>query len=283
MADDLFDLRDYREFVLRVFALHGERQRWTYSKAAKFCGVQPTYFSNVLKGRADFSEDQVFLLCEYLKLDAIASEFLQLCHRYQRSQQKRRRDLLLAQLSALAERARSRAQRLAAEPVTLSSSSNDLLFYLDPRHQLLWLALGLEPRLENLHKVGQALGISAANTEQLLELLQSTGRIRTEKDKFVKARVQSHLGADSPLVGIHQEALRRLSLERMRALGRDEFQSLSATFTASKKDRVAIQEIMSTAMENLRRLIQLSTHKDDSLFQVHIDTFSWFERDALKF
>ena len=63
-----YKTQDYRELIDFAFKEDIAGPKRTFASAASYCKVQPTYFSNVLKGRADFSEDQIYSLCEYLEL-----------------------------------------------------------------------------------------------------------------------------------------------------------------------------------------------------------------------
>lgn len=277
-----YEIEDYKRLIQYLFDSRGKFANWTYSKAARFCGVQPTYFSNVLKDRADFNEDQVFLLCEYFALSEPESEYFQLCHSRQRSQYESRKLILQNQMREVAQKAQLRANRLGADLVSPTSEINEVLFFADPRHQLLLLSLGIEPKLERLPEIAKSLGLSDDNLDALLKVLIASGRIRLNGDSFIKEKVNQHLGADSVYLDLHQERLHQLCAERIRRLPRDQYRSLSATFSGSLKDKDTIYETVTRSMEKIRQLIKKSKNKHDAVFQVNLGAFTWFENPTSK-
>jgi uncharacterized protein (TIGR02147 family) len=274
-----FKTQDYRESIRVAFKAPGRGgTKPTFAAAARACLVQPTYFSNVLKGRADFSEDQIHSLCEFLALDETEAAYLKACHQWARSGLPERRRQLLARVTEQRQQALSPGARFQAAAVDPVRRDEEVSYYLDPMHHVLGMCLELVPEMARLPELRAALGLSESRAQSLLERLTASGRLQIEKGRFKRAPINFHLGAESPLLFAHQAALRQLSVERMRQLKRADFKAFSATFSAPQSLRPRIEEILTRALEEVRAVTQSAKASDDTVFQVNLDLFPWFIR-----
>ena len=271
-----FETQEYRRLIEIAFKLKSKPQKKTFAAAAVHCRVQPTYFSNVIKGRADFNDDQIYSLSEYLGLSEMEENYLKACHQWARSGLKERRQFLQDKITSLREQALSPAHRFKAAKVEKLSSEEEMLFFLDPIHQVVMLALGIDRDAKVLEKIKSELSLSQSRLDSILENLVKLDRIKFEKNRYVKTSHNYHLGADSKILSLHQERLRSLSVERMRQLSRKDFKAFSVSLGASRKDRGAVEEILTEALERIRKVTTESTFEPDTVYQMNLDFFPWF-------
>jgi hypothetical protein len=271
-----YKTQEYREVIASAFEGREGQKKRTFASAAAYCQVQPTYFSNVIKGRADFNDDQIFSLCEYLNLSVEEADFLKACHQWARSGLKERKKTLQARIQELRENALSPASRFKVPKIEKLRSEDEIIYFLDPMHQILAHCVEVSPETKNIEKIKSALSLSDDRTNTLLENLTKSGRLQIDKNKFVKAPLTYHLGADSKVLFQHQANLRQLSLERMRQLNRKDFKAFSVTFGGSKKEKAAIEEVLTGALEKIRKIVDDSDEKADTVYQINFDFLPWF-------
>lgn len=273
-----FETQDYRKIIEIAFEEKSQQQKRTFAAAANYCQVQPTYFSNVIKGRADFNDDQIYSLCEYLGLNEMEEEYLKTCHQWARSGLRERKKLLQDKILQLREQALSPAHRFRAAKIEKLSSEEEMLLFLDPMHQVVMLCLGVAPDFKSAERIRAELSLSQVRFDSIVENLIKMGRLKLDKTRYVKTSENYHLGADSKILFQHQANMRQLSTEKMRQLARKDFKAFSVSFGASKKDKAAVDEILTKALEKIRKTTTESENEPDSIYQINLDFFAWFAR-----
>ena len=102
----IFEYLDYR---LGLRAVLEKRKKdtpgFTQTRLADQSGIKNTYLTNVLKGRGNFSSDQIFALAKNLKLGRLETQFLFVLRELDQTLMPERRLLLQSELQALRQKA----------------------------------------------------------------------------------------------------------------------------------------------------------------------------------
>jgi transcriptional regulator with XRE-family HTH domain len=91
----IYQFNSYTDALLEAVSLKKQVDpKWTMAQLAEASGMQPSYVTNVLKGRGDFNSEQLFRVCERLDLDLEMTDFLTLLLELKKTTYPKRKTLL---------------------------------------------------------------------------------------------------------------------------------------------------------------------------------------------
>jgi hypothetical protein len=119
--------------------------------------------------------------------------------------------------------------------------------------------------------IAKKLGLSLSTVNKTLEFLLSIGLCIESDGKIKPGLANTHLGADSPLIGVHHQNWRVKGLERMgQVLPSELFLTLPATLT--EKDVLKLRMMIVEFIEKFIGVID--TSKSEVLYCLNIDWFN---------
>ena len=264
---------DYREAIKYFLEIKRKLPgKLTLAALAKDSGLQPSYLTNVLKGRFEFSADQLFALSTELGCSEAERDFMLLLLEHSRSTHKRRRELLRAQIETVRKQNQKTEKQLSVRVV---EPSTDLQFqaYLDPFAQLVLIHLKLPPYNTQPEKLCFALGISQPHLRQVLDLLLKLGHVRLEGATYNVMTLNKHLPKSSPLSGPHLALMRLKSLDQLQRLSPEQSYTHSVTFTATDE---VMQELSDAYFQFLKKAEAIvKPAPSEKAFQMNFDLFPW--------
>ena len=264
---------DYREAFSELFGLRKQSlgQKWTLSSLAKRVGLQASYLTNVVKGRAHFSADQIYAVCESLGLSDVETEYLVLLMELEKSAHAPRKAKLQSEIEELRRKHLSRYVQEEAAPL----SADDLqAYYLDPNLELLHFYLGLKSKDQSPETVANALGISSEQVLEGIQFLSSRGLIKKHNSRWVRGVIKQHLSEDSSLCKPNQQLLRFKALNQLQNTAKERKYSFMATVSMDEDSRLKIQSAYLQFLKQARKIVEDA--EPDEVYQIQFDLFPWF-------
>lgn len=272
MAASLFSHSDYRSAVEAAIERVRFHKTVTFARLAKLCGIQATYFSNVLKGRADFSPDQLYSLGHALEVSDGELDFLMLLLDWERSGHKERKRALARRIERIREENLSTARHLAAKKVPVEEGGA-AEYYLDPMTKVVHVHLGVEKYARDPKLIAEVLSLSPEYLGRLLETLLRLGFIEPKGGGYTVKLKHRHLPDESPLCLPHQILMRTRSLDRVQRLPKGRRYGLSATFSTTPEIRARIQAEFLDFVKRAEGLA--NSGRETHVYQMNFDLFPW--------
>jgi DNA-binding MarR family transcriptional regulator len=236
--------------------------------------IPKSYLSKVLGKRADLSADQMHLVCDYLRFDAEARDYMQLLLDHDRASLAARKAELARRIRAIQARYLKTSAYVQAE--TVSSAASDLSdYYLDPIHQILHVAAGV-PRLgESLERLAAEMALPPQRLLAIMTRLEEMGFVERDatSGRYRTVRKNLHLPRDSKLFKAWRNQLRSLSLTRLDGLESEQSYSFTAVFTGSETLRRDVQTEILSMIGGIEKKVGAS--EKTGVYQLAIDLFPW--------
>lgn len=248
------------------------RPGWSSAQLAEKLRLQPSHLTNVIRGRAHFSSDQIYAIGGALDLSNEEISFLDLLMEFERAEQAVRKSKLQLQVQKL------RDQNLRAEKA-LVSKENSLQpqdrerYWLDPNIELLHLYLSTKGAPSEPADIAREWGLPPDYVGDILVFLQKTGLIERHRGRWKVHPVSQHLPATSPLCKPQQMMKRMRAMELIQKLPADRIYSFSGSITMTEDTRLKIQGMFVKFLKEVESAVIDS--ESDSLYHLQFDLFPW--------
>jgi len=245
------------------------------SLIADFIKVQKTYVSRVFRKQAHFSADQLFLCCQYLRLNPEETNYLLLLLDHERAAVKGRRSILLGQIHQIQQEKTKIQNHSKATMVAPQSNPNYLEYYMDPRTPLVHTYFHINSYRTNPNKIGQALQITEMQFNQILDVLKQSKIIEWNSvTKTYDLKVSHlHLTKESPLSFPAEQLTRIMVLDHLKKLRKDQRFYYSFTFAADEKTRKHVHQEFLKFLRATEPEIKAAPSEE--IFHMSFDLFPW--------
>lgn len=246
--------------------------RYTLRQLAEEVGVQASFLTNVLKGRFDFSADQLFAVAGVLGLPEAERDYLLLLLEHERSAHAPRRQALKARIEHIRRETQKTEKQLAIKVMELTPDEQ-AQYYLDPFAQVALVHLNLAPYNRQPEKLAGALGISRAHLAQILEILTRIGYVKKEGAAYRVVARDKHLPARNPLSGPALTLLRFKSLDHLQRLTTGEAFSHTVTLTGTAETKERLSDAYLAFLKKAEAIVKPA--RSEKAFQMNFDLFPW--------
>ncbi len=259
----IYNENDYRKIVLKLIG----GKTGVKFKLSHYMGCQPAYLTRVLKGQADFNQDQILSLAEFFQLDQDQSEYLLYVLLENRSAKASTKKLFKSKSAQIAEKGLQLKKQLNAD--SKLSEEFEAVYYSSWVYSALHIAL-LSPHFEE-KKISEHLGLKLQDTLNALNKLETIGLIFKKNNRWHVTHTNTHLGSDSPWLSRHHMNWRIKMTEKM---SRNDLVGLhySSTACCSKEDKIIINQTLLTAIQKCRDIIKKSSN--EVVFYYGVDLFN---------
>lgn len=270
---NIYSYESYTEALSEAFRLRKESEpALTLSGVANACLMQPSYLTNVLKGRAELNSDQLYRVCERLGLKDEAYEYLLLLLELKRASYEKKRVHFQQKIRKL-QTLHLRAERnLSVAPVQLSAEQTEK-YYLDPYIQLVHIYLSIPKGTKTLEGLAKKFALSLERAAQVMNTLEEIRYVQKKNGKYEALVSGRHLPRESAMLRPHQVLLRSRSLDQMQRLTSDQVYSFSATISTSPATRTQLQAEFLKFLKTSEKLVKSS--EAERLYQINFDLFPW--------
>jgi uncharacterized protein (TIGR02147 family) len=264
----VFEAENYQDF-LRQQRQQNPHKRGMVKAMADRLRCHPTFISQVLNGRADLSHDQAIRVAAFFQLSEDETAFfLDLLNRDRAGSSEAK-----AYFQALIDRKRAE-RRVFQKRARLSStleSSQEVTYLSRWTHPLAHAALQI-PSYRNPRTLSRLLGLSLAETVDVLQTLSSLKLARKEGDSWLPTKAGLHIGRDSPLAGnFHANWRMKTATElvgRKRGLRHSCF---SSVFAISPEVAERVREALLKVLEQARQ--EMLESPPEELYSLCLDFY----------
>jgi uncharacterized protein (TIGR02147 family) len=270
----IFNDLSYRDILkFRVNSLKKTQSSISFQSMAKAIRVQAPYISKVIRGHADFNDDQLYLACKFLSFSEEEIEYLFLLLDFERSALSERKNQLLKKIQTIQKRNLDTTSHIDSNNLN-TKTSDTINYYLDPIHLIVHMYLLIEEYDQDLKVISNKLNLSIKRVEQIIESLLKMGIIKFEKGKYVKRVKHLHLPKSSTICLPHQQLLRQMCIHHFQNQADNKKNyNLAITFTGDEKAKQKIQERFLEFLKDSDKIMDDAPVKD--VFQMNFDLFSW--------
>lgn len=246
--------------------------KFTLRKLADASGLQASFLTNVMKGRFDFSADQLFAVSTELGFTPSERDYLLLLLEFERSAYKPRRDELKKQIENIRKENQQSEKHLSVKVVELSPDAQ-AQYYLDPFAQLALVHLNLPAYSKHPEKLAGVLGISKTHLGEILEILVRIGYVQREGSHYKVVAWATHLPKRNPLCGPHLLLMRLKSVDQLQRLSGDQAYSHSVTISGTEETKELLSDAYLGFLKKAEGIVKAA--KSEKAFQMNFDLFPW--------
>lgn len=244
----------------------------TLAKLAHNCQMQPSYLTNVLKGRATLNTDQLFRLCEQLSFNADEMDYLALLLEFEKTNYQKRKMLLQKKINTLRQQYLRAEKILAVKTVELTPEQIER-YYLDPYIQLVHIFLNSKDGNCTVEMIAKQFSLALGQAASILNTLEEIKYIKKKGSHFEILVEGRHLPRDSQITRPHQILMRLKSLDQIQRLTPEQTYSFSATISTLPEVRTKIQAEFLKFLKTAEKLV--GSHDSQNLYQINFDLFPW--------
>jgi len=267
MQSPIFDHHDYRSALRAYLTTMPKRGHGQLAKIASHLGVHPTFITQILNGSKNLSLDQAFLLCEYLGLSEVETEYLLQLVELDRAAHYRLKARFQAKLEKLREEHERPQARMTKHKVL--NQEDQALFYSNWYFSAIRLLVGIEGG-HSVDRIAAELGLERRTVHSVLEFLLRTGLLVEKKGCYLLGPQRTYLPASSGLVSRHHANWRLKAIQNFDRLGSQEL-AFTGPISISRADFANAKKILLRALEEISVLVEKS--KEEAVGCLNLDLF----------
>lgn len=276
----IYNYLDYRQYISDEVSQRKKLgSSLNFSKLSSKSGIQNTYLSNALKGRAHLNSDQIFSVAQVLQLETAETDYLLLLLEHNKSDNKERKKILKEKIINIQNEMKKTEKHLKAKALDQDYARNLTDYYLDPYTQVIHVMLGLEGNSSLPENIAAALGISDAHMESCLQALKKVHFIEISAEGVVSVlKKNHHLPKDSTLCLPHQLLMRMKSIDHMQRVPKERRHSVSVAFSGDQQTAEKIHSSFLDFLKSCEPVVKKASATE--AFQLNFDLFPWDIREA---
>ena len=269
----IFSSLTYRSALTKIVKDRKSLGRgFTLRALAESADLQPSFLTNVLKGRFDFSADQLFAISTALGLAEDERDYLLLLLEHERSVYRPRHEKLRKEIDRIRKDKLLSEKRLAVMAVE-QSMDEQAQYYLDPFAILTLVHLSIAPYDREPSLLANALGMSEAHLAQTLDLLARIGHAKRDGRAFRPVHRDAHLPTRNPLFRPNMALMRMRSIDQLQRLPLEASYTHSVTITGTEETKRQLSEAYLKFLKVAREIVRPA--KSERAYQMNFDLFPW--------
>jgi len=271
----VFHYQDYRQLIKdEVEKRKALDSKFNFQRMSEKTGIQKAYLSQVLGGQRDLAQDQLFKVCQFLGLGAEESDYMALLLEYARSGLSERKSFLKKKIEEWQRANLKTEKNVAVKEVTLSNESV-ALYYLDPLHQLVHIALDIPRFRKNPTELLNYLAISKEKLAWILTNLEKMEIVQLKEGEVKVLHHNLHLPKDSPLFWSWKTSLATMAYQHLRNNSRDKDKNytFSVVFAADEETRLKLHQMFMDFLKDAKKFVGEAKSKE--VYQMNFDLFPW--------
>ena len=246
----IFDFIEYREYLAAWIKGLGEHAYGFKGRVAKALGVSSSLVSQVLGGEKSFTADQASDLCDFLGLNEIESDYLQLLVELDRSGNVKYRE----KISRRIEQLRAQASRIGKRvPRHKELTDEQRAIYYSS-----WLYTGVRnlsalPNVRSADAIAERLRLEPATVNRVVRFLIENGLCREEAGALTYGPASVHVDKDSPFANKHHQNWRIQAMQQMERK-RDEDVFFTGPMSLSAEAAAQIRRLLPDMIQTIMKI-----------------------------
>jgi uncharacterized protein (TIGR02147 family) len=270
---NIFENENYKEILKFYIRSQSSSQvRGSYKNIAQYLGVHATLISQIMAGEKDFTEEQIFSVCEFLGIPKLEKEYIWALVQVERAGSFQ----LKEHYKVLKERIRSDSHNLSRRVRKNRELTDEekAIFYSSWIYSAVQIATTLEKVRVDFQFLCDRLHLPPAKARAVLDFLLDIKMIQEEFGVFAPGSTVTHLEASSPFIIKHHSNWRLKAIEAAENLSTEELM-YSGNFTVSRDDFSKLREEMIQVIQKFLSIVKNSPGED--IAQFNLDLF-WLKR-----
>jgi uncharacterized protein (TIGR02147 family) len=260
---------DYKEFINEWISSLPKKGRGEFQKIALALNVHSSLISQIFKGDKNLSEDQAWLLGNYLKLNQEELNYFLLLIRYEIAANHQLKKYLNNLISSSQKELKQLKSKVKHKKLELTEEQK-AIFYSQWYYSAIRICTFID-HLNNTKSIADYLNLPLQLVEGALEFLIQTNLVIADKGVLKKGPTLTHISHTSPLANLYHTHLKLRAIERQNYRTQDDL-FISAFTAINKKDAKKIEEILRKSVESCVTIMQESEPTEE----VYIINIDWF-------
>lgn len=265
--NSIFNYASFSQFLQNEVEKNTHMKRGEKKHIAEYLNIHPTLLSQIFSGQRYFSEEQVFLLLEYMGLSDFEIDYILILHQIHTTGNKKYRERLLKKKEMLKNKSLDISERVEKDRILTDEEKS--IFYSSWQYSAIRIFASLEGG-KSREEINERFDIDKKQVGEILEFLLKSGLCKLEKGKYHHQVGRTHLEKTSPYLKQHHANWRIKSIQKM-----DNFRDKDLTFTAplslSNKDFEVLREEMVLMIKKISDTVK-DTEPED-VFCFNMDFF----------
>lgn len=273
MKKNAFEFTSYKAFFKAK--TEGFESSWGVKKRlAQHMDCQAAYLSQVLKGQAEFSVEQLFKACSFFDLSQDEIDFIFLLHQKDRAGTREVKDYFQKKISEAITKRMSLTQRLGAENIL--TEQDRATYYSSWIYMAVHFLVGIKEYSER-EKIKKILKLNSNKLNAVISFLVKNGLVKETSEGLLAVGVNSiRLGNESPWIVKHHTNWRMKAIENLENEVLSDLH-YSGVYTMSEKDAIAIKNILLDTIKKNVEIVKES--KEEKMFVMNMDFFNLFKTE----
>lgn len=268
---NLFEFDDYKNALKEFIKAKGKSRHGSFKNIAEYLGVHATLISQILSGPKDFTEEQVFSVCEYLGIPSLETKYLWLLVQIERAGSVKLKNHYIEMKNQIRKESKQVSNRVSKNKEL--TEIERAVFYSSWIYSAVHMATTLEQKV-NFEFICNRFNLNQAKAREILDFLIQIGMV-TEKDGILKpGTTLTHLEKKSPFLLKHHTNWRLKAIEAAENLS-DEELMYSGNFSISKSDFNGLREALIQTIQKFISVVKESPAEE--LAQFNVDFF-WLKK-----
>jgi len=247
---NIFDFTDYRAFLGQLVENRSLR-RVTRSKLAAAMSCQAAYLSQVLKGKAELTEDHGVKLCQYLGFNDKEIEYFLVILRLARSGSPALTKFLEGQRQTLQSLHREAESRISSTKVYDVSEAQ--VYYCSSWIPAVVHVATTCEAYQTAATISQRFALEKATVEYHLQMLEKHGLVKFQSGRWIYHGSSFHIPKQSPFDPTFQ-IQRRLQVIENIAQRKSTDVHYANVFSVDEKTFAKMRELFIATIENIHKL-----------------------------
>lgn len=268
---NIFEQENYKEALKLYIRSKAKVPRGIFKNLANHLGVHATLVSQILAGTKDFTEEQIFSVCEFLGISKLESQYLWILVQIERAGSHKLRAHYLELKDQLRKQALQITNRV--QKTHNLSEQEKAVFYSSWIYSAIHLftSLNRDVRFED---VRQRFNLPAMKTRELLDFLVQIQLVIEHNGIFKPGPILTHLEKNSPFIFKHHTNWRLKAIQAAESITDQELM-YSATISISKNDFTLLREEMAQVIQKFVNTVKDSPAEE--IAQFNLDLF-WLNK-----
>lgn len=269
---DVFKFNCYKKFVNKHIQSLPQNGRGEYGRIANSLNISSVMVSQVFKGDKELSNENAFLLTEYLGLKKLESQYFLLLVQFARAGHFKLKEHIQEELEAVKKHASDLSKNVSHQAILTEEQKNK--FYSDWSYSAVRLIQDIKPfQKEELVKI---LRIELSEVEKIISFLIETGLLKKSKGNLQLGPTSTHLSKDSNQIKMHHSNWRINSLNTINQMDSSEIM-YTAPMAVSKK---TYENLHKNIFKLINQLVDEAQESEaEGLYYLNIDLRKIFEID----
>ena len=244
---DFYRHLNYRDLI----SAHSKTLDLSYKKIAEACSIHTSFFSRVMVKKADFSDEQLYLIAGFLRLDGEETDYLQLLGQYDRSSHHKHKKYIKDKIKIIQQRKTKTAERHDTNSLQ-DDFHTAVAYYSDMIHSQIHMYLSIPQFARDPQLIISKLNIRQETLNKSLAILENLRIIKKNGTSYEILKDHIHLDEDHPLSQSVNVNFRMDSIRAIREGKRPENFHFSACFTTNDETRRKIRTFLSDLVSSCR-------------------------------